>query len=338
MLRHLVVIGILPFVVITVVPRWLAHTYGVTFSWPASPAALAAVLAGTLSLVAGAMLAAWSVLLFFLHGDGTLAPWDPPRRFVAMGPYRYTRNPMITGVFLVLCAETLVLRSVVHAAWTGFFVLLNVTFIPWAEEPQLRRRFGAAYDDYCRNVPRFLPRLSPYVTPAACVAVVPASGKSVRFGSDKRQALVDGTPMLERTRGLLTAAGAASVLVIDDNPAPERGMFSTIRLGLERALATDAPVIVVHPADMPFVRPDTVRRVTGACAASGRAVCPRYQGKRGHPLAFPRAVAERLLAVDPSTPLNEAFAAIGLVRVELDVDDPGIHRDVDVPADLLATP
>lgn len=334
-LRHLVAIGVLPFVVITVVPRWLAHAYGVTFTWPVSPAAVVAVVAGALAFVAGAVLAASSVLMFFVHGDGTLAPWDPPKRFVALGPYRYTRNPMITGVFLVLCAETLVLRSGVHAAWTAFFALLNVTFIPWVEEPQLRRRFGATFDDYCRQVPRFLPRLTPYADPPGFAAVVPASGKSTRFGSDKRQALVDGVPMLERTRRVLTDAGAAAVLVVDDNPNPDLGMFSTIRLGLERTLATGTPVILVHPADMPFVRPDTVRRVAAACAGSGLAVCPRYQGKRGHPLAFPRQVAEQLLNVDPSTPLNEAFAAIGLVRDELDVDDPGIHRDVDVPSDLI---
>lgn len=333
-LRHLVAIGVLPFVVITVVPRWLAHAYGVTFTWPASPAAFASVLAGALSFVTGATLAAWSVLLFFLRGDGTLAPWDPPKRFVAVGPYRYTRNPMVTGVFLVLCAETLVLRSGIHAAWAAFFVLLNVTFVPWVEEPQLRRRFGATYDDYCRQVPRFWPRTTPYVAVPPFTAVVPASGRSARFGSDKRQALVDGVPMLERTRRVLAEAGAAAVLVVDDNPDPDRGMFSTIRLGLERALATGAPVLLVHPADMPFVRPGTVRRVVAACGDSGLAVCPRFEGKRGHPLAFPRGIAEQLLAVDPSTPLNEAFAAIGLVRDELDVDDPGIHRDVDVPADL----
>lgn len=335
-LRHLVAIGVLPFVVINVVPRWLARQYGITFVWPSSVSAAAAVVAGVATCVVGATLAAWSVLMFVVHGHGTLAPWDPPTRFVATGPYRYTRNPMIMGVCLVLCAEALVLRSGVHAAWTAFFAALNLAIVPLVEEPQLRRRFGARYDHYCRQVPRFWPRLTPYAAPAApsVAAVVPASGRSARFGSDKRQALIDGVPMLERTRQALAAAGAAPVIVVDDNPDPGRGMFSTIRLGLERALATQAAVILVHPADMPFVAPGTMRRVAEACAASGRAVCPRDQGKRGHPIAIPRAIAGRLLEVDPKTPLNEAFAAIGLVRDELDVDDPAIHRDVDVPGDL----
>ena len=165
-------------------------------------------------------------------------------------------------------------------------------------------------------------------------AVVPASGRSSRFGSDKRKALIDGTPMLERTVAALKAAGADPVFVVDDNPDPDRGMFSTIQIGLARALAARATIILVQPADMPFVRPETIATIAAECRCTGRAVCPRYGHQRGHPLAFPRALAQQLLTVDASTPLNEAFAAIGLVRLEIDVDDPGVLRDVDRPSDL----
>jgi molybdenum cofactor cytidylyltransferase len=85
---------------------------------------------------------------------------------------------------------------------------------------------------------------------------------------------------------------------------------------------------------MPFVRGDTIRAVIDECVRTGRAVCPRHSGKRGHPLAFPPVLARKLLAVEASTPLNEAFAAIGLMRHELDVDDSGVLRDVDVPEDV----
>ncbi len=166
------------------------------------------------------------------------------------------------------------------------------------------------------------------------IAVVPASGKSSRFGSDKRRALVDGVPMLERVVSVLTDAGAARVIVVDNNPAPERGMFSSIQIGLGEAVAGGADIILVHPADMPFVRAGTIRAVIDECARTDRAVCPRFNGTRGHPIAFPVSLARQLLTVDPSTPLNEAFAAIGLVRDELDVDDAGVLRDVDVPSDL----
>jgi molybdenum cofactor cytidylyltransferase len=165
------------------------------------------------------------------------------------------------------------------------------------------------------------------------VAVLPASGRSSRFGSDKRAALIDGVPMLERTRQRLADAGVARVDIVDDNPDPDRGMFSTIQIGLARA--SDADVALVHPADMPFVSVETVRSVAAECVRTGRAVCPSYRGKRGHPLALPRAIVEKLLTLDPSRPLNEALADVGAVRVELTVDDPGAIRDVDVPKDLV---
>lgn len=332
-LRHLLAIVVLPLTVTLVIPRWLALGFGVTFIAPATPAATAVVAIGAAMFLLGATLAVSSVLRFFLEGDGTLAPWDPPRRFVVTGPYRYVRNPMITGVFLVLCAQSLILRSVVLAGWAAVFLLLNVTWIPLIEEPGLRARFGETYRDYCRHVGRFIPRLTPYA-PRRVAAVVPASGKSARFGSDKRLALIDGVPMLQRVVRLLEEAGAAPVIVVDNNPAPDRGMFSSIQIGLAEAVKRNAEVVLVHPADMPFVRADTIRAVIAECSRTGRAVCPRYKAKRGHPLAFPNALARQLLNVNPSTPLNEAFASIGLVRHELDVEDPGVLKDIDTRADL----
>ncbi len=119
------------------------------------------------------------------------------------------------------------------------------------------------------------------------------------------------------------------------NPDPDRGMFSSIQIGMAEALARHADIVLVHPADMPFVCADTIPLIINECVRTGRAVCPRFHTKRGHPLAFPAAIAQQLLAVDPSTPLNEAFAAIGLVRHELDVDDPGVLRDVDTRGDVM---
>lgn len=168
---------------------------------------------------------------------------------------------------------------------------------------------------------------------STAIAVIPASGRSSRFGSDKRKALIDGVPMLERVVSLMTSADVECV-VVDNNPDPDRGMFSSIQMGLTAAVARHASVILVHPADMPFVRVETIRAAIRECERTGRAVCPRAGGKRGHPLAFPLELARQLLTVDPSTPLNEAFAAIGLIRHEFDVDDPGILKDVDTRDDL----
>jgi protein-S-isoprenylcysteine O-methyltransferase Ste14 len=102
---------------------------------------------------------------FATEGKGTLAPWDPPREFVVRGPYRFVRNPMISGVILVLFGEASVLLSPPHAVWAASFLALNLLHIPLVEEPQLERRFGDPYRDYCRNVRRFVPRLSPWQSP-----------------------------------------------------------------------------------------------------------------------------------------------------------------------------
>src|SRR6185295_13856231 len=96
------------------------------------------------------------------EGHGTLAPWDPPRALVVRGPYRFVRNPMISGVVFALFAEALVLLSRPHAVWAAAFGLLNLIYIPLIEEPQLERRFGEPYREYCKHVRRFLPRLRPW--------------------------------------------------------------------------------------------------------------------------------------------------------------------------------
>ncbi|MCS6966896.1 MAG: isoprenylcysteine carboxylmethyltransferase family protein, partial [Candidatus Kapabacteria bacterium] len=83
--------------------------------------------------------------------------FDPPRKLVRTGPFRYMRNPMYFGVLSVLAGEALLLRSWGLALLTfGAFVCFNA-FLFWFEEPQLRRRFGEEYLSYAREVPRWLP-------------------------------------------------------------------------------------------------------------------------------------------------------------------------------------
>jgi len=103
----------------------------------------------------GAAILLWSFWNFLIQGRGTPAPIDPPRELVAVGFYRYTRNPMYVGVLSVILG---------HFLWFGFWSLLIYaavvflafnTFVAYYEEPTLRRNFGAAYEDYCRRVPRW---------------------------------------------------------------------------------------------------------------------------------------------------------------------------------------
>jgi protein-S-isoprenylcysteine O-methyltransferase Ste14 len=88
-----------------------------------------------------------------------LAPWDPPRRLVVRGPYRFVRNPMISGLIFVLFSEALLLLSRHHAEWAATFLLINLIYIPLLEEPMMVARFGDDYREYCRHVGRILPRL-----------------------------------------------------------------------------------------------------------------------------------------------------------------------------------
>lgn len=100
--------------------------------------------------------------LFISVGRGTLAPWNATHKLVVRGPYRYTRNPMITAVFFILLAEALALWSQPLLIWAISFFAFNTLYFILKEEPDLEQKFGAAYRHYKRHVPRWLPRLTPY--------------------------------------------------------------------------------------------------------------------------------------------------------------------------------
>lgn len=162
--RHLLSILLLPFVMTILVPRWLLRAWaGSDTRWP--PGSILEVggrVLGVLVLLAGLALFTWCVSLFARVGRGTLAPWDPTRHLVAVGPYRYIRNPMITGVVAILIGEALFFGSCVLLAWLGVFLLINHIYFVLSEEPGLERRFGQSYLDYKAAVPRWFPRTRPW--------------------------------------------------------------------------------------------------------------------------------------------------------------------------------
>lgn len=103
-----------------------------------------------------------TIRLFATVGQGTLAPWDPTARLVVRDVYRHVRNPMISGVLFILLGEATFFDSRPLLVWFGIFFLANATYIPLVEEPGLMKRFGADYERYRANVPRWLPRLTPW--------------------------------------------------------------------------------------------------------------------------------------------------------------------------------
>lgn len=107
----------------------------------------------------GSALTAWCVNLFNVQGRGTPLPLDPPKQFVVAGPYRVVRNPMMLGLFLLLGGQALLYGSRAVLLYLVLVMGLAHLFIALVEEPQLKRRFGASYEAYRRQVPRWLPRL-----------------------------------------------------------------------------------------------------------------------------------------------------------------------------------
>jgi protein-S-isoprenylcysteine O-methyltransferase Ste14 len=161
-LRHALAILLLPFLVTVLVPVWIARRFAVSLAFPDAFFESLSVAAGIVLLGLGVTLFAACLRRFAGEGEGTLAPWDPPRALVVRGPYRYVRNPMITGVIAVLLGEALVLRSLPHLAWALLFTAINLVYIPLVEEPGLERRFGDSYRRYRENVPRVVPRMTPW--------------------------------------------------------------------------------------------------------------------------------------------------------------------------------
>lgn len=154
---------ILPGTALVYVPTlilWLTHgtRYGASFP----PDSALQWLAGLLLAGAGFTLGLWSMRLFAAQGEGTPAPWDPIKTFIVTGPYRYMRNPMLTGVILVLGAGAILLQSWGIFVWMVVFFALNTVYFKFSEEPALIKRYGAPYEHYLRHVGRWLPRLTPY--------------------------------------------------------------------------------------------------------------------------------------------------------------------------------
>jgi len=161
-IRHLLSILLLPFMVIVVVPAILLNSFATVDSHGGENALWVARFAGSGFLLVGFALFSWCVSLFARVGQGTLAPWDPTTNMVAVGPYRFVRNPMISGVALVLMGETLLWGSWILAAWAGVFIFINHINFLFVEEPGLEKRFGEPYRVYKANVPRRVPRLKPW--------------------------------------------------------------------------------------------------------------------------------------------------------------------------------
>ena len=122
----------------------------------------ALALPGGILVALGLVFALVSFRLIMRIGEGTIMPWDPTKKLVVAGLYRFVRNPMILSVLIILLGEAILFGSDDIYVLAAVFFIVNTLYFRFSEEPGLERRFGEEYLEYKRNVPRWLPRVSPW--------------------------------------------------------------------------------------------------------------------------------------------------------------------------------
>lgn len=188
---------------------------------------------------------------------------------------------------------------------------------------------------------------------ASVTGVLLAAGQARRFGANKLLAtLPDGNPVALTTAATLAAAVDRVVVVVGDaasatavrfatagyTPIPcsdaALGMAHSLRCGV--AASADSAAWLVMLADMPFVRAETLRQIVAAIRAGAAIVVPRQAGREGHPVAFAASFRAELEALQGDRGARSILERHRAAIRYLDVEDSGIHVDIDTPADLAA--
>jgi protein-S-isoprenylcysteine O-methyltransferase Ste14 len=135
-----------PCVVGGVLPWWISGWASPRF-WP-----------GFVVVAAGAFVVLRAFVRFVRDGRGTPAPVAPTKELVVGGDYRFVRNPMYVGVVTAILGQALLFLDGWVLAYGVVAWAVMAAFVRWYEEPVLRERYGAQYDEYCRRVPAWIPR------------------------------------------------------------------------------------------------------------------------------------------------------------------------------------
>jgi len=150
-----------PLVLAGYVPWWMTH-------WQFGPAFFGLELTraiGLLLIIAGAPGVVDSFARFALQGLGTPAPIAPTQKLVVTGLYRYVRNPIYVGVVAVIFGQALLFADQRLLSYAALLWLFFHVWVLVIEEPTLKETFGAQYEDFRANVPRWVPRLTPRRVP-----------------------------------------------------------------------------------------------------------------------------------------------------------------------------
>jgi protein-S-isoprenylcysteine O-methyltransferase Ste14 len=147
-----------PGTVVGLIPWWISK-------WKVQPTPsgyLLIQIVGIIVLTVSLLMLLESFARFALRGIGTPAPVAPPQHLVVTGLYRYVRNPMYVAVVSAIAAQSMILANLSLLAYTGFTWLIMHVFVIVYEEPTLRRTFDSEYEVFCTNVPRWIPRRTPW--------------------------------------------------------------------------------------------------------------------------------------------------------------------------------
>jgi len=150
-----------PLVLAGYVPWWMTH-------WQFRPAFFGLELTraiGLMLIIAGAPGVVDSFARFALQGLGTPAPIAPTQKLVVTGLYRYVRNPIYVGVVAVIFGQALLFADQRLLSYAALLWLFFHVWVLVIEEPTLKETFGAQYEDFRANVPRWVPRLTPRRVP-----------------------------------------------------------------------------------------------------------------------------------------------------------------------------
>jgi molybdenum cofactor cytidylyltransferase len=183
------------------------------------------------------------------------------------------------------------------------------------------------------------------------VGILLAAGSASRFGSDKLlHPLRHGVPIAAQAARHLKNAGVRIVAAVRPNASElsallqaegcevvvcehaDEGMGAGLACAVRAAGHADGYLIAL--ADMPFIHPDTIRRVVGRLAAGAAIVAPAWRGERGHPVGFSASFRDRLERLTGDAGARDLLVAERAALELIDCDDPGVVRDVDTPADL----
>lgn len=184
------------------------------------------------------------------------------------------------------------------------------------------------------------------------VAVLPGAGASRRMGRPKLLLPYRGGTLVGSVVEALRGGGVSTIVLVTSpgdedlrawareagvvaavNPAPERGMLSSIREGIA-ALGKTGEILLVSPADLPALRPETVSTLVRRMEETGAPLAlPVYQGRRGHPMAIAPALIPEIDTLDPDVGLKQLRDRHEDLLFELEVEDPGVVEDVDTPED-----